>query len=131
MRLGFPLVVALTWLSSPALAASFDCNARGLSRAEDAICADPQLSRIDEQMVRRADTVARRMNYGQYLGFRHWQAASVKERNLCGADRGCLNAHYRGQRRILDRLQQCLETRFARRLCLRNALAGDQEAVRR
>ena len=131
MRFGLPLAVALIWLSPVALAASFDCNARGLSRAEDAICGDPQLSRTDEQMARKADTIARRMNYGQYLGLRHWQAALAKERDLCGADRVCINAHYRAQRRVLDRLQQCLDTRFARRSCLRNSLAGDQEAVRR
>ena len=114
-----------------ALAASFDCKSRGLSRAEDAICTDQQLSRADEQLARRADAVARRMNYGQYLGLRHWQATAARERNLCGPDRACLNAHYRAQRSVLDRVQDCLETRYARRSCLRNSLTGDQETMRR
>jgi uncharacterized protein len=125
------LVVAMTWLSQAAWAASFDCNARGLSRAEDTICADPQLSRTDDQVARKADTVARRMNYGQYLGLRHWQAAAARQRNLCGADRACITAHYRAQRRLLDRVQECLDTRYTRRSCLRNSLAGEQESTRR
>jgi len=125
------LAVALIWAAPAALAASFDCNVRGLSRAESAICADPDLSRTDEQVSRRADVLARRMNYGQYLGLRHWQADAARQRNLCGADRTCINAHYRAQRRLLDRVQECLDTRFARRSCLRNSLAGERETMRR
>lgn len=117
--------------SAAAWAASFECNARGLSPAESAICGDPQLSRTDELLARKADVVARRMNYGQYLGLRHWQAAAARQRDLCGADRACITAHYRAHRRLLDRLQQCLETQFARRACLRGALAGDRETMRR
>jgi uncharacterized protein len=128
---GVGLLAALFWASSAALAGSIDCSARGLSRAEGAVCADPQLSRADDQLARRADGVARRMNYGQYLGLRHWQAASATQRDLCGADRACISGHYRAQKRLLDRVQECLETRFVRRSCLRNALSGDREAVRR
>jgi uncharacterized protein len=117
--------------AAAASAASFDCKVRGLSPAEAMICEDPQLSRTDDQMARRTDAVARRMNYGQYLGLRHWQASSARQRNLCGPDRACINAHYRAQHRLLDRVQQCLDTRFARRSCLRNSLAGDRETMRR
>ena len=116
---------------STASAASFDCRVRGLGPAEAAICEDPQLSRTDEQIAKRTDAVARRMNYGQYLGLRHWQASSARQRNLCGPDRACISAHYRAQQRLLDRLQQCLDTRIARRSCLRNSLSGDQETMRR
>jgi len=125
------LVIAAALASPAALAASFDCNARGLSRAEGMICEDPQLSRTDEQLARRGDGIARRMNYGQYLGLRHWQAASAGQRDLCGANRSCIDAHYRAQRRFFDRLQQCLDTRYTRRSCLRETLAGDRETVRR
>ena len=128
---GVGLLAALILVSPPALSGSFDCSERGLSRAEGAICADPQLLRTDEQLARRADVVARRMNYGQYLGLRHWQAASASQRDYCGADRACINAHFRAQKRLLDLVQECLETRFVRRSCLRNALSGDREAVRR
>jgi len=126
-----PLGLILILPSAAALAASFDCDARGLSRTEATVCADPQLSRTDELLARRTDTIARRMNYGQYLGLRHWQAVSGEQRDLCGADRTCIAAHYRAQRRLLDRVQQCLDTRFARRACLRNSLAGEQETTRR
>lgn len=124
------LGVAL-WLSSSAFGASFDCDARGLSRTEVAICADPLLSRTDEQVARKADTIARRMNYGQYLGLRFWQNEAARQRDQCGPDRTCINAHYRAQRRLLDRVQECLDTRFTRRACLRDSLAGDQAVLRR
>jgi uncharacterized protein len=131
VKAGIGLVAVLIWAAPAAVAGSIDCSARGLSRAEGAVCADPQLSRTDEQLARRADGVARRMNYGQYLGLRHWQAASASQRDLCGADRVCITAQYRAEKRLLDRLQECLETRFVRRSCLRNAISGDREAVRR
>ena len=124
-------MAAMLWAAPAAWSAGFNCNARGLSRAQDAICAIPQLSRTDEQVARKADSVARRMNYGQYLGLRHWQAASATQRDLCGADRQCLTAHYRALERLLDRVQECLDTRFTKRSCLRNALGGDRETVRR
>jgi uncharacterized protein len=131
MRAGAGLLAVLVWAAPAAVAGSIDCNARGLSRAEGAVCADPQLLRTDEQLARRADGVARRMNFGQYLGLRHWQAASASQRDLCGADRVCIAAQYRAEKRLLDRVQECLETRFVRRSCLRNAISGDREAVRR
>ena len=131
VKAGVGLLAALIWAAPAAVGGSIDCNARGLSRAEGAVCSDPQLSRTDEQLARRADGVARRMNYGQYLGLRHWQAASASQRDLCGADRVCIAAQYRAEKRLLDRVQECLETRFVRRSCLRNALSGDREAVRR
>jgi len=114
-----------------ASAASFDCEARGLSRTEITICDDAQLSRIDEQMSRRVAGFARRLNYGQYLGLRHWQAMTARQRDVCGTDRSCIATHYRAQARFLERLQQCLDTSLARRGCLRNTLNHEREAVRR
>ena len=122
------LGVAGMWTSPRAHSASFDCDARGLIRAEVAICTDQQLSRTDRLTARRADALARRMNYGQYLGLRHWQATAAQQRNLCDIDRACIAAHYRAQARLLDRLQQCLESRFSRRACLRDSLTPDREA---
>ena len=46
-------------------------------------------------------------------------------------DRTCLTASYRGQIRFLDRLQQCLDTSQQRRICFRNTLNVEREAVRR
>src|SRR5262245_57465738 len=92
--------VALAWAAPGALAASFDCRGLGLSRTEIAICADQQLTRIDEQMGRRVDGFARRMNFGQYLGLRHWQSAAARQRDVCDVDRTCIAAHYRAQGRF-------------------------------
>jgi uncharacterized protein len=121
------LAVTAIFSSPDASAASFDCNAGGLGRAEIMICTDPQLSRADTLLARRVDIVARRLNYGQYLGLRHWRAESALKRNLCVADRACIAAHYRAQSRFLDRLRRCLESRLARRGCLREALSGERE----
>jgi len=121
------LAISAILASPPASAASFNCNAGGLSRAEIVICTEPQLSRTEELLARRINTVARRLNYGQYLGLRHWQAESALQRNLCGPDRSCISAHLRAQSRFLDRFQQCLESRLARRGCLREALSLERE----
>ena len=120
--------VAAMWAPPGAHSASFDCNQRGLIRAEIAICSDQQLSRTDTLVARRTDAIGRRMNYGQYLGLRHWQATAAQDRNLCDIDRTCIAAHYRAQARFLDRLQQCLDSRFSRRSCLRETLLPDREA---
>lgn len=125
------LGVALIWTPPMASAASFDCNARGLSRTELTICEDAQLSRMDEQLARRLGSFARRMNFGQYLGLRHWQAASARQRNLCGSDRTCIGASYRAQARFLERLQQCLDVSLSRRACLRDLLTSERATMRR
>jgi uncharacterized protein len=109
-------------------AASFNCGARGLSLTEVAVCRNPQLSRVDEQMARRVDGFAHRLNYGQYLGLRFWQSSQVRNRERCGADIACLGTAYRAQMRFLDRLQQCLETSAQRRACLRTTLSAGHDA---
>lgn len=130
-RTGLGLLgVAAIVASHAAIAATLDCNARGLSRTETTICGDAQLARLDAQLERRLDGFARRLGLGQYLGLRHWQAGSVRRRDQCGADRSCITAHYRAQARFLDRLQQCTETTLSRNRCLRQTLAGDREVRR-
>jgi uncharacterized protein len=125
-------LLGLAMLSTPAaLAASFDCNSRWLSRTEKAICDDPQLSRMDNQLARRLGGFARRLSFGQYLGLRHWHAVATRERHRCGSDRACIAGTYRAQARFLDRLQACVETSFARRACLRDLLTGERETMRR
>ena len=131
-KTGLAICATLAWLCAPAssAAASFDCNVRGLSAAEKAICRDPQLSRIDEQIARRLEGFQRRMNYGQYVGLRFWQSSQQRDRERCGADTLCISTTYRLQMRFLDRLQQCLETSPQRRACLRNTLNLDRDALR-
>ncbi len=130
---GLAAFLGLALLAAPGagLAASFDCNARGLSEAETAICRDAQLSRSDEQMARRLTGLSRRLTFGQYLGLRHWHSGWTQSRDHCGTDRGCLAGSYRAQSRFLDRLQLCLDAGFQRRGCLRNTLNLEREAVRR
>jgi|GEM_PF-2048988 len=125
--------LGLVGLCAPgaAQAPSFDCSARGLSRAEIAICQDAQLSRLDERLGRRLASLGRRLNFGQYLGLRHWHSGWGERRADCAGDRGCLAATYRAQGRFLDRLQQCLDTGVRRRGCLRATLGIEHETVRR
>ena len=125
--LGLALACALA--ARPA--AALDCGARWLGQTEVAICQDAQLSRTEEQVVRRVASLARRLSFGQYLGLRHWHALWGEERGRCSLDRTCLTASYRGQIRFLDRLQQCLDTSQQRRICFRNTLNVEREALRR
>jgi uncharacterized protein len=124
-------LVAAAACCDRALAASFDCERRGLSLAELAICRDAQLSRTDDQMANRLAGFARRISLGQYLGLRYWHARWAETRMACGDDRLCLVASYRAQARVLDRLQQCLDSSTQRRACLRATLSGEREARQR
>ena len=125
------LGLAVLWMPE-ALAASFDCNSRWLSRTEITICDDVQLSRMDDRLARRLTALARRLNFGQYLGLRHWRAASARQRNRCRTDRACIVASYRAQERFLDQLQHCVDASLSRRSCLRELTArGDRETMRR
>jgi len=117
----------LVWAPVPAAAASFNCKARALSASEQTICRDPQLSRADEQTIRRVDGFARRLNFGQYLGLRHWHSEQLRERDRCGVDITCLGTSYRTQMRFLDRLQQCLDSSQRRRACLRATIGNDRD----
>ena len=125
---GICLGLALVSASGPAGAASYNCGARNLSVAATAICRDSQLSRADEQLARRMGSFTRRLTIGQYLGLRYWQGAWREERDRCGSDRACLASSYRTGNGLLDRLQQCLDGGFQRRLCLRNAITIEREA---
>jgi uncharacterized protein len=114
--------LAILCAAGTARAASFNCNSRNLSETEAAICQDAQLSRVDEQTVRRLSTIGRRLGFGLYLGLRYWHSGWKEQRDRCLVDRICLGASYRAQNRFLDRLQQCLDTGPQRRACLRNTL---------
>lgn len=116
---------------APPAAASLDCTSRWLSRTEQTICGDPQLRRIEEQLAQRLSGFAARLNFGQYLGLRHWHAMRARQRSLCAADRECIAASLRAQGWSLDRLQRCIGGSLTRRACLRDMLAAEQESSRR
>jgi uncharacterized protein len=124
------LGLALAWTLGASPAVAVDCNARWLDETETAICQDAQLSRTEDQVVRRVASLARRQSFGQYLGLRHWHALWGEERGRCGLDRACLTGSYRTQLRFLDRLQQCLDTSPQRRGCFRNTLNVEREVSR-
>ena len=115
----------------PATAGGLDCGSHWLNRAEALICDDPQLSRTEAQLARKLDTFAQRLNFGQYLGLRHWHAMWAHQRGQCDADRECILATYRAQRRFLDRLHRCVSGRMAQRTCLRDLVLGERDSVRR
>jgi uncharacterized protein len=119
-------------LAAPSASAGrFDCASRWLSRTEQTVCGDSQLMRLDEQLAHRLDGFASRLNFGQYLGLRHWHAAQARQRSQCLADRDCIAASFRAQGRFLDRLQRCVSASLARRACLREVLAAEQNSSRR
>jgi uncharacterized protein len=125
-------MVGLALLAVPfAEAGRLDCGSRWLNRAELLVCDDPQLSRMEEVLARRLDGFAQRLNFGQYLGLRHWHAMWARQRGECEADRECILATYRAQSRLLDRLQRCVGARVAQRSCLRELVAGEGRSVRR
>jgi len=125
------LGLALAGVLSTGPASAVDCRSRWLDETETAICQDANLSRTEDQVVRRIGGLSRRLSYGQYLGMRHWHALWGEERGRCSLDRGCLTTTYRTQLRFLDRLQQCLDTTQQRRACFRNTLNVEREALRR
>jgi uncharacterized protein len=130
-RIGITLL-GLAWLGAAAAwAGGIDCNSRWLDRTELAICDDPQLSRLEAQLSRRLDGFAPRLNFGQYLGLRHWQTMWARQRATCAADRDCIAASYRAQGRFLDRFQKCITASLARRACLYDLLGSERETMRR
>ena len=127
---GPALLAALAGAAPPA-AASLDCASRWLNRAEQVICGDAQLMRAEQQLTQRLSSFASRLNFGQYLGLRHWHAVRARQRSLCAADRECIAASLRAQGRSLDRLQRCVGGSLTRRACLREMLAAEQDSSRR
>jgi uncharacterized protein len=115
----------------PAAAGRSDCASQWLTRTEQTICGDPQLLRLDDQLARRLGGFAARLNFGQYLGLRHWHAVQKRQRSQCAADRDCIVASFRAQGRFLDRLQRCVSAGLARRACLRDMMRSELESSRR
>jgi uncharacterized protein len=133
VQTGFAAVLglALACVLGAGPAAALDCSTRWLGETEAAICQDATLSRTEDQVMRRVVSLARRLSYGQYLGLRHWHALWGEERSRCSLDRACMTTSYRAQARFLDRLQQCLDASQQRRICFRNTLNVEREALRR
>ncbi len=105
-----PPIASLLFLAlgaaSPADAASFDCRTPANS-TEKAICADPQLDRLDREHNRISKELILRMqqagNYTQALQYvqdseERWK----KERNACRTDPFCITAAYARRLAVLN-----------------------------
>ncbi len=88
--------LAVALLLSPgwgAQAASFDCR-KARAPDERAICADPGLSNLDSRLAGLLDLDEGTVAMGQRGDMQETQAAWLKRRTACGADRICLHAQY-------------------------------------
>lgn len=88
-------------------AASFDCG-RARTATESAICDTRALNDRDVRMAQLYDIVRRVVPMGTRGAQMDRQAAWLRERNRCGADRACLTRSY--DRRIGE-LNRLLEER--------------------
>jgi uncharacterized protein len=130
-RLG-TILIALLLTAVPAVArAAVDCRAPRMAPADLAICTDPQLARLDDQLTRRLQKTARQLAFGPYVGLRIWQSDWRQQRSECSADRACLTASYLDANRFLDRFQRCLGTSLRGRRCLPVSVEGERAAARR
>lgn len=89
------LLILLGWLmlSFAAQAASFDCG-KAQSKVEKMICADAELSRLDEEIAKVYGEVLKKITDEALL--KKQQRGWFKARNRC-KDISCLNDHYRGR----------------------------------
>jgi uncharacterized protein YecT (DUF1311 family) len=103
-------IVLCGLFSTQALAASFDCN-KATTRVEKAVCSNPELSKLDEQLAKAYhDALARLSSKGQ-KETREYQRQWLKQLPGCQSD-GCLEDFY--EKRI-EQLQHGL-IKFADRI---------------
>jgi len=95
MNIRGALLVAVVLAATGAQAASFDCK-KARSEDEKAICANPELSKLDEDLAAAfKSTLALMSGDAKRIAiFRKDQAAWVKERDRCGGTASCLKNEY-------------------------------------
>jgi uncharacterized protein len=84
------LLVAMIVIPLTSQAASFDCK-KASTEVEQAICADPELSRLDEQLSK---VYKQEIQKGPKAQVQAAQRAWLKERGVCGADTYFLASMY-------------------------------------
>ena len=92
-RLGqvfFVLPLLVLSLATASQAASFDC-AKATSKVEKMICADAELSKLDEEMVKIYHQAQKDLHNADW--FSNQQRLWLKHRNIC-SDRDCLKNNY-------------------------------------
>jgi uncharacterized protein len=91
------LLMTAAW--QPARAASFDCS-KAETADEKAVCADRQLNDEDVEMAVLYTQIKPLLGMGARGDMEDEQAAWLKRRGACGADRVCLGKAYQ------ERIQQ-------------------------
>jgi uncharacterized protein len=91
------LLIVAAW--QPAGAASFDCS-KAKAADEKAVCADRQLNDEDVEMAVLYTHLKPLLGMGARGDMEDEQAAWLKRRAACGADRACVGKTY------YDRIQQ-------------------------
>lgn len=86
--------LAMTGVSAPAEAASFDCAKPDLAADEKAICDDRALNDADVRMVTTFELVSGLMAMGSKGTLQDEQVAWLKTRQACEADVECLKQAY-------------------------------------
>jgi len=101
--------LALVWAVA-APAASFDC-VKAKSAVEKMICADAELSKLDDQMGRAYNAALQRCENEGKTQLQSAQLGWLKKRNAC-ANGGCVDGSYRS--RIMELITSCgYQPRFA------------------
>jgi len=100
MKMGVLLVLLPLCLAAEAQGASFDCEKAGTA-VEKLICADAELSKLDEEMTAAYKTALQ--DEKQPDSVRQTQKKWLKERNNCPAvDAGCVKRAYETRLHILS-----------------------------
>lgn len=86
--------------SGSAKAQDFDCRTATLA-AEKTICAQPQLSRLDDRTAMLYGKLWSKLDDGNREGLRDYQLAFLATRNACGRDGKCIADAYRDQIGVL------------------------------
>lgn len=86
-------IIAPLVASSTSEAQSFNCN-YAKKPVEVAICQDPNLSRLDEQMAQTYFDIVNALPGKRARQVKAEQSAFIRERNSCGYDFGCISASY-------------------------------------
>jgi uncharacterized protein len=99
-----PLVLTLlctAWLPLSAQAASFGCLDVD-TEVESAICADPDLNRMDEDLAGQYQDLLRELSPREARKLRQEQRSWLRARDSCGDDVRCLRARYEERSARLD-----------------------------
>lgn len=97
----FAILAGALALATPTKAADFSCDAATLA-AEQTICADPRLSRLDDRMAITYGRLWAVAGTRERLALRSAQQRFLGYRNSCNWDARCIRDAYLDQIGVLD-----------------------------